>query len=921
MLQAPPSGSKGGLLLAWKNDINFVSVCVSSNIISVWYYSVDPSVKCLFSFVYGPPYKKTDLDFWMALADFGNTYSIPWICLGDFNTISSSDDKLGGRPFDHFSFNPINEFMDSFGMVDLGFSSNPFTWSNHRQGSPSYCLAKKLKLTKSAIKQWNKLYFGDIKTKVFHTSTLIRRRRNSINLLQSPQGGWLSDRSAIGDCFITHFKLLFTSSHPSPNEELLSLFDPVISAEDNLHLGSLPTESEIFASLKSLGRTKAPGPDGFTALFYVKYWDYIKNTVLLAIGNFFQNNNLLREQNHTFIALIPKRLGASSVHHYRPISLCNIIYKIISKLLANRLKPLLSKVISPFQTAFVPGRHIQDNSILAHEMLHTLKSKRGNGGLMAVNIDMEKAFDRMEWSFIISILNTLGFNDKWINWIRLCITTTSFSVLLNGSPFGHFRPSRGLRQGDPLSPFLFIIGTEALSRLLHHHLRGFSVSRDNLAINHLLFADDLVIFTSATSSEASRIKICLDKYSLCSGQSINISKSNILFSKNTTASTISSIQGFLPFAITPVSAKHLGLPMLIGRSKKFAFSNILDKVKGKIEGWRSKTFSQAGKSVLIKGSYIWNDIKTIVPFLKFGACYISHSLSSLAIWFAPWIPTLPNFRPTPRVEGLQANFPLAILDLVSSSTGTWNFPLLEFLFDQASVSEILKIRTRFDTDSILWTPSLTGVFSTKSAHWFYTSQRTSVVSPLSQANWKLLWKLKINHRLHLFLWKMVWNILPTKERILSAIWTQSRSDSTCSLCSSSTDSLVHLFLSCPIARVVWRNSFWPLDILALRISSMAEWFNVILHPHRIGIPAPDSHFFQIFAAVACDQIWFARNKAHHENLIPNAMALSVKINRLSKEHYWAWKLKVTPVFPEWKRPLASSFKINFDTAIRDTFST
>jgi hypothetical protein len=161
-------------------------------------------------------------------------------------------------------------------------------------------------------------------------------------------------------------------------------------------LCALPDESEIFDSLISLGRTKVSRPDDFTALFYVKYWDHIKDTVLLAIGIFFQNSTLLHEQNHTFIALIPKHLGASSVHHYRPISLCNIIYKIISKLLANRPKPLLSKFISPFQTAFVPSQHIQDNSILAHEMLHTLNFKRGQGGFLAVNIDMEKAFDRME---------------------------------------------------------------------------------------------------------------------------------------------------------------------------------------------------------------------------------------------------------------------------------------------------------------------------------------------------------------------------------------------------------------------------------------------------------------------------------------------------------------------------------------------
>jgi hypothetical protein len=143
--------------------------------------------------------------------------------------------------------------------------------------------------------------------------------------------------------------------------------------------------------------------------FFQTYWSTVKEVVLNCVWDFFRGHHLLREQNHTFIALNPKRLGPFMVNHFRPISLCNLVYKLISKILANRLKGILHLFISPQQSTFVPSRTIQDSSILAQELLHTLKSKQGRGGLMAVKVDMEKAFDRMERDFLLSILGKLVF--------------------------------------------------------------------------------------------------------------------------------------------------------------------------------------------------------------------------------------------------------------------------------------------------------------------------------------------------------------------------------------------------------------------------------------------------------------------------------------------------------------------------------
>jgi hypothetical protein len=172
----------------------------------------------------------------------------------------------------------------------------------------------------------------------------------------------------------------------------------------------------------------------------------------------------------------------------------------------------------------------------------------------------------------------------------------------------------------------------------------------------------------------------------------------------------------------------------------------------------------------------------------------------------------------------------------------WRLNLLKFLFHSSTVAEILKVPIRLNNDTCLWTPSSNGTVSTKSIHHLHSSTSYHSLSPLLPCSWKSLWKLNINHRLKLFLWKMIWNIIPSKHRISHSL-PSSHLDTTCSLCAGPIDSIFHLFFCCPIARMVWRQSFWPLDITALHIADMTDWLSIILNPIRIGIPAKDSHLF------------------------------------------------------------------------------
>ena len=281
--------------------------------------------------------------------------------------------------------------------------------------------------------------------------------------------------------------------------------------------------AEVWKALKQMHPTKAPGPDGMSPLFFHQYWDVIGSDVISCVLKVLNSGVLPCELNETYICLIPKVASPKKIIEFRPISLCNVVYKIISKVLANRLKRILREVIDESQSAFVPGRSITDNVLVAFETMHCIDMRRkGKEVLMAVKLDMSKAYDRVEWSYLEAIMRRLRFHEKWIELMMMCVSTVSYLVLINGELKGKIIPSRGLRQGDSISPYLFLLCAEGLSAMLKKEVRdgtikGVAVSRGAPSISHLLFVDDSIIFCRASVLECDRVMKVLEDYERVSG--------------------------------------------------------------------------------------------------------------------------------------------------------------------------------------------------------------------------------------------------------------------------------------------------------------------------------------------------------------------------------------------------------------------
>ncbi|KAK5792155.1 hypothetical protein PVK06_033269 [Gossypium arboreum] len=345
------------------------------------------------------------------------------------------------------------------------------------------------------------LVLGDRNTKFFHTRTLRRRKQNLITALKNELRDWIMDEEQLKTEAVNFFKALY-GEHPGPMTSLPTSAFPPLTDEDFRFLNNPVYDEEIEVVLFDMALLKALGSDDFHSLFYQSQWDHVGASICSWVKSIFAGKSINAELNNLLIVLLPKIQNPECFAQFRPISLCSVLYKLVMKIIANRFKVVFPKLIALEQTGFIAGRNITDNIVMAQEVVHSMKSMQKNRKWMGNKIDLEKAYDRVRWDFIGSSLQAAGIPIFLRNVIMSTISTSTMQVLWNGIPTSKFRPTRGVRQGCPLSPYLFILCMEWLSYNIHAAIGAgiwtlIRLARNSPPLFHLFFADKLILFGHA----------------------------------------------------------------------------------------------------------------------------------------------------------------------------------------------------------------------------------------------------------------------------------------------------------------------------------------------------------------------------------------------------------------------------------------
>ncbi|XP_058192110.1 uncharacterized protein LOC131309505 [Rhododendron vialii] len=630
----------GQIFLCWDASVVQVQVLDQSDqFIHLEVHQNYGGAPFLATFVYGASNYLARQALWSSLHNL-QPFS-PWFVLGDFNAIRYPNEKFGGNTSWPPHMNEFNHCLYTLELDDLRYTGCFFTWANKQD--PSHFVTTKLDRI-LVNEQWMTTF--SCSSAHFLTPGVSDHSPAMVNINPSPQKfkkpfkffDFLGDHPqflnvvqkvwqgvVIGNpmfCVCEKLRLLQPEFKQLNDREFSDISKRVIDTRSKisslvLEDGSLTHDSkdikssfvkfytdlldfEIRDTFWSLNPSKAPGPDGYNAGFFRKAWPIIGHEVSIAVKSFFRSGQLLRKANSTIVALVPKVPNPFRVGDYRPISCCNTVDKCISRILARRIQVALPNLIDPVQSGFVKGRRIADNIFLTQELMRGYH-KSSSSPRCAMKVDIMKAYDNVRWEFLWDVLATLNFHPTMIKWLQACVSTANYSLSINGKVTWYILGKRGLRQGDPLSSYLFVIVMEVLTWFLKEKSLlpdfRFHWRCGNTKIINLCFADDLMIFCKGDLTSVKHIHDALTEFQELLGFSPSPGKSSIYFSGVNNSSRL-AILNVLEFKEGTLPVRYLGVPLI---STKLRASDCqVDSIITKTKCWTNRDLTYAGRVQLIK---------------------------------------------------------------------------------------------------------------------------------------------------------------------------------------------------------------------------------------------------------------------------------------------------------------------------------
>ncbi|GKU89474.1 hypothetical protein SLEP1_g3606 [Rubroshorea leprosula] len=543
--------------------------------------------------------------------------------------------------------------------------------------------------------------------------------------------------------------------------------------------------------------------------------------------------------NASFIVLIPKTKNPQAIEEFRPISLIGVTYKIIAKLLVNRLQKVLHKVIGEQQMAFIEGRQLVEGAVIANEIIDEVKRKKKKGFLFKV--DFEKAYNKVCWEFIDYMMMRMGFCATWRKWIQECLKSSSVSILINGSSTNQFPVNKGIRQGDPLSPFLFLIVADGLNGLVESAVekekyKGVVIGSRDVMVSHLQFADDTIFFGDATEDNIWVIKCIMRTYELASGLKINFRKSQLIgvgVDQNWCAKMayqLCSKEGKLPFSWDKVCKKKEEGGLGVRYLRKFNLA-LMGKWWGRLaengEGmWKKIIVEKYGKGGGHWQDWIdenrgvrstwWRDVCGINTmdggsngWLKEGFRVNIGEGNTISFWWDKWRGEECLANMFPRLYLLSTEKMKMCSEMGSRTNGLWEWNLTwrRNLFDWEK-EEAMELHNTIQSvqtsqgcmDSWEWTHSKDGQYSTKSAYAILTKEEREATEITTFTR---IWNSVLPNKISTFNWQLLLDRIPTKMNMLTRGIIKDIQDCKCGICGEEEEDTKHLFLKCNMVRWLW----------------------------------------------------------------------------------------------------------------------